>query len=432
METESVIILVGIFGVLLMLGVPVAFSIGMATACTLLTAMDTGPALTVGAQRLATGLDSFALLAIPFFVLAGKFMNRGGIAKRLIEFAKTVVGMLPGGLAYVNIMACMIFGAISGSAVAATAAIGGFMAPVMKKEGYDENFSAAANISSSTVGLLIPPSNVLIVYSLASGGVSIAALFIAGYFPGILVGFGLMVVAGVISVMRKYPVGERIALKEAVLKFLDALPSLMLIIVIMGGIISGMFTPTEASAIAVLYTFVLSVVIYREVKWKEVPEILLDAVGTTAVVMLLVGASMGMSWVLSFERIPQGVSELLLTLTDNPIVILLIINILLLAVGTFMDITPAILIFTPIFLPVVIQFGMSPIHFGIVLVMNLCIGICTPPVGSALFVGCGVAGLKLTSVLRIFIPFYIMMIVCLLLVTYFEGISLWLPRLFGY
>lgn len=428
----EILVLVISFVILLLLGVPIAFCIGISTTFTMLMSIKAMPALTTVAQRMATGLDSFALLAIPFFILAGQLMNRGGVARRLIDLARAFVGMLPGGLAYVNILACMLFGAISGSAAAAAAAIGGFMTPLMSKDGYDKNFSAAVNITSSTTGLLIPPSNILIVYSLASGGVSIAALFLAGYLPGIVVGVALMIVAGFLAYVKKYPVGDRVAFKESFKRFLDAIPSLSLLVVVMGGILAGYFTATEASAIAVLYTFILSVLVYREVKWKEIPKILLDSAATTAIVMLLIGTSMGMSWIMSYENIPQSVSEALISLSDNKVIILLVINLILLFVGTFMDMTPAVLIFTPIFLPVVMKLGMDPIHFGIILVLNLCIGLCTPPVGSVLFIGCGVANTTVVKVLKPLIPMFIAMIVALILVTYVPELSLALPRWFGF
>ncbi|WP_017730505.1 TRAP transporter large permease [Nafulsella turpanensis] len=431
MEFLEVIVLVVSFVVLLVLGVPIAYSIGISALLTMLVSIAPEPAFTTLAQRMATALDSFALLAIPFFVLAGQFMNRGGIASRLIEFAKGLVGTLPGGLAYVNILACMLFGAISGSAVAAASAIGGIMTPRMAKEGYPKPFSAAVNITSSTTGMIIPPSNILIVYSLASGGVSIAALFVAGYVPGFLVGLALMLVAGYISYKKKFTVGERIPLKEVVKKFLDALPSLLLLIIVIGGIIAGIFTATEASAIAVLYTVILSMVVYKEVKVNDLPEILIQTVITTSIVMLLIGTSMGMSWVMSFENIPQGVSEALLSISDNKIVILIIINLILLFVGIFMDMTPAVLIFTPIFLPVVTNLGVDPVHFGIMMVLNLCIGLCTPPVGSVLFVGCGVAGVSISKVIKPLLPLFIAMVIALLLITYIPELSLWLPGVFG-
>jgi tripartite ATP-independent transporter DctM subunit len=432
MELTEILVLVVTFVILLSLGVPISFSIGISSLVTMLFSIKTLPALTTVAQRIATGLDSFALLAIPFFILAGQLMNSGGIARRLIEFAKILVGKLPGGLAFVNIMAAMLFGAISGSAVAAASAIGGFMTPIMRKEGYERSFSAAVNITSATTGLIIPPSNILIVYSLASGGVSIAALFLAGYIPGILLGIGLMVVAFIYSKKHKYKVSFTFTLKDAVKKFFDAVPSLLLIIIVIGGIVAGYFTATEASAIAVLYAFILSVFIYKEIKFKDIPEILINSVTTTAIVMLLVGTSMAMSWVMAYENIPQNVAESLIALSDNPIIILIIINVILLMVGTFMDMTPAVLIFTPIFLPVVVHLGVDPIHFGIIMVMNLSIGLCTPPVGSVLFVGCSVAELPITKVLRPLFPMFIAMIVVLLFVTYIPDLSLLIPDFFGY
>ena len=428
MEFTEIIVLVVTFVILLSLGVPISFSIGISSLITMLMSISNLPALTTVSERMATGIDSFALLAIPFFILAGQLMNSGGIARRLIDFAKVLVGKLPGGLAFVNIMAAMLFGAISGSAVAAASAIGGFMHPVMKKEGYDDSFSASVNITSATTGLIIPPSNILIVYSLASGGVSIAALFIAGYIPGILLGLSLMIVAGVFAVRHNYKVELKITFIEAVKKFLDAIPSLLLVIIVIGGIVAGYFTATEASAIAVFYALILSVFIYKEVKFKDLPKILLQSVTTTAIVMLLIGTSMAMSWVMAYENIPQNVAQALITISESKIVILIIINLLLLFVGTFMDMTPAVLIFTPIFLPVAIQLGIDPIHFGIIMVMNLSIGLCTPPVGSVLFVGCSVAGLPITRVIKPLIPFFLAMIATLLLVTYIPELSMVIPR----
>ncbi len=431
MGFESILILILVFVVLLFLRVPIAFSIGLATLATILVSVAPLPAVTTVAQRMATGLDSFTLLAIPFFILAGQLMNKGGIAKRLIDFAKVLVGTLPGGLAYVNVIAAMLFGAISGSAVAAASAIGGIMAPQMKKEGYDPEFGAAINITSSTTGLLIPPSNVLIVYSLASGGVSIAALFLAGYIPGLLVGLGLMVTSGYIAFRKKYKVAERVSLKTAIFSFFDAIPSLFLIFVVIGGIIGGIFTATEAAAIAVLYALILSF-IYKEISIKNLPDVLLEAAKTTSIVMLLIATSVAMSWVLSFENIPQSISAGLISLFDSDIAILLVINLILLFVGAFMDITPAILIFTPIFLPVATQLGIDPVHFGIIIVFNLTVGLCTPPVGTILFVGCSVADVPITKVIKPLLPLFLVMIVSLILVTFVPDLSLFLPRLFGY
>jgi len=430
--STSVYVLIISFACFLFMNVPIAICIALSPLFTMLFTIAPQPAVTTIAQQMATGINSFTLLAIPFFILSGLLMGRGGIARRLINFAKALVGMFPGGLAYVNILACMFFGSISGSSASATSAVGGFMLPIMEKEGYDKNFSTAITVTASTTGLLIPPSNILIVYSLASGGISIAALFIAGYLPGILVGLSLMAVAAIVSVIKRYPVGARSSFTQVIRVFLDAMLSLLLVIIVIGGIIAGIFTATEASAIAVIYAFLLSVVIYREVKIKELPEILLKSVEITAIVMLLIGASRGMSWILSYENIPQGISETLIGLTASKFMILLIINLILLAVGTFMDMTPAVLIFTPIFLPIAIELGIDPIHFGIIMVLNLCIGLCTPPVGSVLFLGCGIAKTTISKLIKPLLPLYVAMILALLLVTYIPEISMVLPRLFGY
>tara|TARA_R110002050_G_scaffold290419_1_gene444123 strand:- start:10263 stop:11561 length:1299 start_codon:yes stop_codon:yes gene_type:complete len=430
MEYLPIIVLVFSFLVLLLIGVPVAWSIAISSLLTMMVSIPFLPALTTVSQRIGTGLDSFALLAIPFFVLSGQLMNKGGIAHRLIDFAKTLVGSLPGGLALINVIAAMLMGSIAGSAMASASAMGSILGPEMEKEGYSREFGAAVNITSSTVGLIIPPSNVLIIYSLASGGVSIAALFIAGYIPGILTGLLLMVVASLWAKKKGYKVGKKSTLKEVISTFIKAFPSLTLLFVVIGGIVGGIFTATEASAVAVFYTLVLGFY-YKEIKIKDIPEILLDSCGTTAIVMLLIGASMSMSWVMSYENIPQDISNLLLALSDNPIIILLIINLLLLFVGIFMDMTPAVLIFTPIFLPIITELGMDPIQFGIVMVLNLCVGLCTPPVGSVLFVGVGVANTTIEKVVKPLLPLFFAMIVSLFLVTYIPELSLWLPRMFG-
>ena len=431
MDIIGIVVLVVSFFFLLTVGVPIAYSIGVAGVLTMLVHIDSLPALTTYALRMASGLDSFALLAIPFFILAGNIMNSGGIALRLIDFAKVLVGRLPGGLAVVNVVANMLFGAISGSAAAAASAIGSIMTPEMRKAGYDPHFSAAVNISSATTGMTIPPSNVLIVYSLASGGVSVSALFMAGYLPGILTGIALMIVAALFAAKAGYPVGERVPFKEAMRCFFRAVPSLMLLVIVIGGILAGWFTATEASAIAVLYALLLSF-FYKELTWKELPEVLLRSARTTAIVLLLVATCTGLSWIMSYENIPQTVSRLLLAISDNPVVILLLINVILLAVGIFMDMTPAVLIFTPIFLPIATQqLGMDPVHFGIMMVLNLCVGLCTPPVGSVLFIGCSVAGVRIDQVIRPLVPLFVAMVVVLLMVAFLPDLSLLIPRLFG-
>ena len=429
-EVISIIVLFTSFFILLMLKVPVAYSIGISTTISLLLNIDKLPGITTIAQRMTTAIDSFALLAIPFFVLAGEIMKRGGIANRLINFAKSLVASLPGGLAYVNVLASMLFGAISGSAIAATSAIGSIMTDRMEEEGYPREFSASVNITSSTTGLLIPPSNILIVYALASGGTaSVAALFIAGYLPGILLGVAIMSYIAFVAITRKFAKGSRVPLALIWTYFRKAFFSLLLLFIVVGGIVAGIFTATEASAIAVLYAAVLAL-IYGDISTKDFPDILLTAAKTTAVVMFLICTSMAMSWLFSFEGIPELISGFLLEQFSNKIVIFLVINLVLLIVGTFMDMTPAVLIFTPIFLPVVLALGMHPVHFGIVLVLNLCIGLCTPPVGTILFVGSGIANVSVSQVVKPLLPILLIMVIVLLLITYIPEISMYLPRLF--
>ncbi|MBC6993129.1 TRAP transporter large permease [Neolewinella lacunae] len=426
MDGIEVAVMVISFLALLSLGVPVAWTLGLTAMLTLLTTMDGLVAVGTVAQRMATGLDSFSLLAIPFFILAGQLMNRGGLARRLIDFAKALVGPLPGGLAAVNVVAAMLFGAIAGSAAAAASAIGSIMTKRMEDEGYPRPFSAAVNITSATTGLIIPPSNILIVYSLASGGVSIAALFVAGYVPGILTGLLLIVAAAIYARRKGYPNGEGWSAGLILRTFGGAMPSLLLLVVVIGGIVAGVFTATEASAVAVAYCLLLAF-LYGEIKLKDLPEVFTESVNTTAIVLLLVSTSLALSWVMSYENLPQAITEGLLGISDNPIVILLLINLILLVVGIFMDMTPAVLIFTPIFLPVAIKLGMDPVHFGIMMVLNLCIGLCTPPVGTVLFVGVGVAQVKITQVLRPLMPLFLVMLLALLLVTFFPPLTLWLP-----
>ena len=431
MEALTVFILVISFFLLIGIGTPVAWSIAISSLLTLFINLPSLAALTTIAQRMATGLDSFTLLAIPFFILSGQLMTHGGIAQRLIRLAKSLIGTLPGGLALINIISAMMMGAIAGSAMASASAIGGILGPEMEKEGYDKEYGAAVNITSSTMGLVIPPSNILIVYSLASGGVSIAALFLAGYLPGMLTCFFLMLVASIWAKRKGYPISQRSSIKEIFSSLISALPSLFLLFIVIGGIVAGFFTATEASAIAVLYTLILGV-IYKQIKFKNLSKIFLDSSKTSAIVLLLIACSMSMSWVMSYENIPQNLSDFLVGISDNKIIILLMINLILLFVGIFMDMTPAVLIFTPIFLPVVKSIGIDPIQFGIIMVVNLCIGLCTPPVGSVLFVGIGVAKTSIEKVIKPLLPLFIAMILALGLITYFPQITLWLPEKFGF
>jgi len=433
LDWHIILILFGSFLFLLVLGTPIAFAIGIAAFLAICCILPLDIASMVVAQKLAAGLDSFSLLAIPFFILAGNIMNSGGIAKRLIAFAKLIGGFLPGALAHVNIISNMLFGSISGSAVASAAAVGGTMAPLQQKQGYAPEYSAATNIASCTSGLMIPPSNALIIYALISGGTSLSALFVAGYIPGILMGLSLMLVAYVMAKKRNYPTVAWPGSPAAYKTTLAALPSMGLIIVVMGGIIGGVFTATEASAIAVVYALILATFFYQEISIKDFPDIITRSVVTTCMVLLLIGASVSMSWAMTIAELPQTISQALLSISENPLILLLLINLILLLVGIFMDLTPALLIFTPIFLPIAIKLGMDPVHFGIMMTFNLCIGICTPPVGSALFVGCAVAKLKIHQVVRPLLPFYAVLIGLLAAITLIPELSLFLPKaLLGY
>ena len=427
LQAGSAILIV--FPILLLLGIPISITIGVSSIVGILTTLSWDVAVLTGAQRIFTGIGSFSLLAIPFFVLAGIIMNNGGIALKLVNFAKVLSGKLPGSLAHTNVVGNMLFGAVSGSSVAAAAAIGGTMAPLQEEEGYDKNYSAAVNIASAPTGLLIPPSNSLIIYSLVSGGTSVAALFMAGYIPGILWGISVMVVAFIIAKKYKYSSKYTITFKEAMKIFVDALPSLALIFVIIGGIVGGIFTATEGAAVAVVYSFVLSFFFYKSIKLKDIPKILLETVEMTGIIIFLIGVSSIMSWVMAFTNIPNAITEILLGISSNPIVILLIMTLVLLVVGTFMDLTPAILIFTPIFLPIAKNFGMDTVQFGIMLIFNLCIGNITPPVGNTLFIGCKVGKTSIEEVIKYLLPFYLGILIVLMMVTFIPELSLFIPKL---
>jgi tripartite ATP-independent transporter DctM subunit len=427
MEIQLLILIVSFF-VLLLLNVPIAVCIAVSTVLTIYS-LGTVPTSYIVSQRMATGISSFSLLAIPFFILSGVLMGEGGMARRLMDFANALVGRFHGGLAYVNTMTCMLFGAVSGSAAAAVSSVGGFMIPEMERKGYGREFSVALTTTSATTGLLIPPSNIMIVFAVVAGGVSVADLFMAGIVPGIVMGLLIMFACFLMNRGEQVGTGGAADLRTVLRSAFGAVPSLLLILLVMGGILGGVFTATEASAVAVAYAFALTVFIYREVKVKDLPRILLRAAKTTSVVMILIGASQAMSWALAYEQVPQKVSEALLEISSNPIAIFLIINLLLLVVGIFMDMTPAVLIFTPIFLPVVVGLGMDPVHFGILMITNLCIGLCTPPVGTCLFVGCSVGRTTIARVVRPLLPLFIAMVIGLMLVTYIPQLSLWLPEL---
>ena len=429
--TCGLIILV-LLVIMLLAGVPIAVALAVSSIAAILPVLNTGAAVLTGAQRIFSGISVFSLLAIPFFILAGNLMNKGGIAIRLINFAKLFTGRIPGALAHTNAVANMLFGAISGSGTAAASAMGSIIGPIEKDEGYDPNFSTAANIATAPTGLLIPPSNVMITFSLVSGGTSVAALFMAGYIPGILWGLACMIVIYFIAKKRNYRSKQKFTFKEAMNIIFQALPCLLLIIIVIGGIIAGVFTATEGSVVAVVYSLLLSLFGYKSIKLKDIPALLKDSAEMTGIIIFLIGVSSIMSWVMAFTNIPTLVSNGLLAISDSKIVILLMINIILLIVGTFMDMTPACLIFTPIFLPVCTALGMNTIHFGIMLIFNLCIGTITPPVGTTLFVGVKVGNVKIETVFKQLLVYFAAIFVVLMLVTYIPQLSLWLPGLMGY
>lgn len=424
-------ILLGGMVVLMAIGAPISISIGLPSAISMILVLGLENGALTSAQRMFNGVNSFALLAIPFFVLAGGIMNNGGIAERLINLAKILVGRTPAPLAQTNVIANMLFGSVSGSAVAAAAAIGTTMAPMQAKDGYDKGFSAATNVASAPSGMLIPPSNTLIIYALASGGTSIGALFMAGYIPGIIWGLACMSVVWFYA--RKHPElrsKASTAPKEVLRAFLQAVPSLTLIVVVIGGIIGGFFTPTEGSAVAVVYSLLLAF-IYKAVKIRDLPGILYSAARTSSVVIFLIGVSSIMSFVMSYMSIPQLLADSLFGFTDNKVIVLLIMMVVLLIIGIPLDPTPAILIFTPIFLPIAVDFGIHPVHFGIMMVFNLCIAVISPPSAPVLFVGSQVAGVKIEAVIGRLMPFFLVLIAVLFLVVFVPELSLWLPRMFG-
>lgn len=428
----SGLIIFAVLLVMLLAGVPIAISLGVSSILAILPILDRGAAVVTGAQRIFSGISVFSLLAIPFFILAGNIMNRGGIAVRLINLAKLATGRIPGALAHTNAVANMLFGSISGSGTAAASAMGSIIGPIEEAEGYDREFSAAANIATAPTGLLIPPSNVMITYSLVSGGTSVAALFMAGYVPGILWGLACMAVIFFFAKKKGYLSTRAFERSERWKVVLDAVPSLLLIVVVIGGIIGGIFTATEGSVVAVVYTLILSLFFYKTIRFKELPGIFLDSAEMTGIIIFLIGVSSIMSWVMAFTGIPGLVANTLLGISDSRIVIFLIINVILLVVGTFMDMTPATLIFTPIFLPVCQKLGMHMVHFGIMMIFNLCIGTITPPVGTTLFVGVKVGKTSIEKVVGPLLWYFAAIFAVLMLVTYVPGLSLWLPGLLGY
>lgn len=433
MQIQAAIVLVVIFFFMLAMSVPISFSIIASALITIIMFLNPQFGMFISAQKMASGIDSFSMLAVPFFILAGQLMSSGGIARKLINLAMLILGKVPGSLALTNIAGNAMFGSLSGSGIAAATAIGGVMNPLEKEEGYDPGFAAATNIATAPVGQLIPPTNSFIVYSAASGGASVATLFMAGWIPGLLWAFCCMVVAFVYAKKKGYVVKrtEKITVGETVKTVLDAIPSLLLIVIVIGGILSGIFTPTEAAGVAVAYAFILAVFVYKNIKLSQMKDVLVSTATMTTIVMLIIGASSVLSFVLSFTGLPQAISNLMLGLTTNKVILLLLINIILLVVGTFMDMAPALLIFTPIFLPVAQSVGMDAIQFGVMIDMNLSIGTITPPVGSVLFVGCSVAELKVEDVIRRLLPYFAAICVSLLFVTFVPAVSTWLPTVLG-
>ena len=419
-----------VFGVLLFLGVPISASIIISSIVTVMSSLSWDQITFITMQKMNSGVESFSLLAIPLFILAGNIMNNGGIAKRLIAFAQLFVGRIPGNLAQANILGNMLFGALSGSSVAAASAMGGCISPSEKDQGYDPAFSAAANIASAPTGLLIPPTSAFIVYSTVAGGVSISTLFMAGYIPGILMGVACMVVAFIMAKRAGMKATGRDKSKSVGKIIWDAVPSLLLIVIVIGGIVSGVFTATEGAGVAVLYCLILSI-IYKSLTLKGFMKILLDSAKTSGIILFLISASSAMSFVMAYAGIPAAISNALMSISSNKYVIFLLMNIILMVVGMFMDITPAILIFTPIFLPIAQSLGMSEIQFGVMLIFNMCLGNITPPVGSVLFVGCGIGNVSIEKVTPKLIPYFIVLFAMLLLVTYVPALSMGVPTLMG-
>ena len=422
--------MIALIFVTLAVGFPIGLSIGIGSAAAVYIIMPNAGSMMVSAQKMFQSVNSFALLAIPFFVLAGNLMNFGGIARRLVGCAKLVAHRLPGALAQTNIVANMLFGAMSGSGVAAAVAMGGILGPLEKEEGYSDEYIAVCNIASGPTGMMIPPSNIMIVYSTVAGSVSIAALFMAGYMPGILWGLGCMIVAGVMAKRRGYVSTDHYTWKFILKTLWEGIPSLLMIVIVIGGILGGIFTATEGSAIAVAYALILSF-IYRNITVKDLPKIIFESVKTTAVIEYLVCVSGIMGYIMSYTHIPSLVANAILGLTTNKYIILLIMNVILLVIGCFMDPTPAVLIFTPIFLPIVQTWGMHPVHFGLMMIMNLCVGTLTPPVGAILFAGCRTHGVKLEQIIRMLLPFFVVILVCLLLITYVPWLSMFIPEALG-
>lgn len=426
MDTNlAIMILLGSFFIFVICKMPITFALAASTSITM---FFLGIPLMAMVQQMAKAINSFSLMAIPFFILAGEIMGSGGISERMVKFANILVGRFRGGLAQVNCLDSMFFGGISGSAVADVSSLGSIVIPMMKRSGYDDDFSVAITVTSSCQGVLIPPSHNMIMYSLAAGGVSVGRLFLGGFLPGVLVGVSLMVVCAVISIKRNYPREKAVGFREALSITKDAFLALFTAVIIMGGVSFGIFTATESAAIACIYAFLISVFFYKELKIKQMPEILMNTVRTLAMVFSLIAAAGAFGWILAYLKVPTLITNFLMSVSENRVVVFLLINLMLLILGCIMDMAPLILITTPILLPVVTAFGMDPVQFGVMLILNLAIGLCTPPVGSALFVGCAIGHIKVEKVVKAMLPMYAGMVVVLLLVTFVPQVSLAVPQ----
>ncbi|ADQ14341.1 TRAP transporter large permease [Halanaerobium hydrogeniformans] len=423
----AVLILLGSFLIMLVIRIPIAFALGLSS---MFTAFYVGLSPMVIVQQMVSGINSFSLMAIPFFIIAGEIMGKGGISDRLIKFSNVMIGWMRGGLAMVNILASMFFGGISGSSVADVSSIGSIMIPMMEKAGYDKDYSINVTITSSVQGIIIPPSHNMIIYSLAAGGgISVARLFLAGIVPGVLLGVALMILSHHIAVKRDYPREKTVSLKESLIIVRDSILGLLTAVIIIGGVTTGIFTATESAAVAAVYAFILTFFVYRDIKLIKLIDILKNSLSTIAMVVAIIATSSSFAWMMSYLQVPRMITNTLLGISENPIIILLLVNLVLLLLGMIMDMAPLILIATPILLPVVTSVGMNPITFGVVMMLNLGVGLLTPPVGSTLFVGCSIGGAPIEDIAKSLMPFYMVLVIMVLLLTFVPEITLFLPRL---
>lgn len=425
-DPTAVWILVGGFFALIIVRMPIAFALGIASV---FTAWYLNLPISIIFQQIVGGINVFALLAVPFFILAGEIMSQGGIAQRLVSLADVIIGRVRGGLGMVNILASMFFGGISGSSVADTSSIGAVLIPMMKKQGYDADFATTVTISSSVQGILIPPSHNMIIYSLVAGGVSVGRLFLAGVLPGVVLGISLMGYCFWVSIRRNYPVGKPVKLKDALKTIRDSLLGLVTVLIVVVGVVAGIFTATESAAIAAVYAFIITFFVIREIPLRQLSSVLSNALKVLAIVLILIGTSSAFAWLMTYLNVPRAIVSAITGITDNPIIIMMILNIIMLFLGTFMDMSSLILISTPILLPIAHTAGMDTVHFGVVMMLNLGIGLLTPPVGGTLFVGSAIGGVSIERLSRAMLPFYAVMVLVLIAITYIPGLVMFLPNL---